>query len=134
MSVQSKDITIITDGNLTIIKGSPMSGKNTMLAGIALRTEKEDNLVILTETSLYDSGVLLKVADHYSEVLTGSIDRMVEVMSKIPANNIFIEQYDPINLADFRQYEKDMLTLKDVAKILDKKIFIGVYKKLKGYL
>ena len=46
--------------HLTVVSGVSGGGKNTLLAGIALHTPKEDNHVICTESWAWDCGVLQK--------------------------------------------------------------------------
>ena len=120
-------LTIARYPSLTVISGTCGGGKNTLLAGITLHTPKEDNHIILTETMGEHASVLLKGAATYSEIFTFDIVKVVDVIKSSPAKNIFIEQYH--NLGDWDQPVKDMRTLAELSKELDKNITICVYRR-----
>lgn len=120
-------LTIDKYKGFTILCGTSGGGKNTLLAGIALHTPKEDNHVICTESYKFDCGVLGKVANTYSEVFGFQLDKIIEIIHESPVKNIFIEQYQ--NLGDFSQPAKDMQNLARIAKDLDKNITICVNRR-----
>ena len=120
-------LTIDRYAALTVISGTSGGGKNILLAGIALNTQKKDNHVILTEVMVTDAGGLLQVADTFTEMFTFSMDKVVDVIKSSPAKNIFIEQYH--NLGDWDQPVKDIRTLAELSKELDKNITICVYRR-----
>ncbi len=112
---------------LTVISGTCGGGNNTLLAGIALDTSKEDNHVILTEVMVTAASGLLQIADTFTEMFTFDMEVIVEVIKSSPAKNIFIEQYQ--NTGGWDQPVKDIRTLAELSKELDKNITICVYRR-----
>tara|TARA_B100001105_G_scaffold119371_1_gene95624 strand:- start:1143 stop:1568 length:426 start_codon:yes stop_codon:yes gene_type:complete len=120
-------LTIDKYEGLTVLCGTSGGGKNTLLAGIALHTPKEDNHVICTESYTIDCGVLGKVAEMYSGMFDFQLDKVVKIICESSAKNIFIEQYH--NHGDFSQPVEDMKKLARIAKDLDKNITICVHRR-----
>jgi ABC-type lipoprotein export system ATPase subunit len=120
------NLTINKFPHLTIVSGISGGGKNTLLAGIALHTNKGDNHVICTECWANDCGVLQKVAKYHSQVIGGYIEGIIEIINESPVENIFIEQYQ--NCGNVNQPTKDMKLLSDLAKLLNKNITICVHR------
>ena len=122
----SRQSTLTVDGfeSLTIISGVSCSGKNTLLAGLALNYPVEHNHVICVESYVADCGGLGKVASFYSEVVGFDLGTVVGIVSESPAKNIFIEQYHRGSSSPF----EDMKTLIDLGNSLGKKIHICVHR------
>ena len=127
--VRNKEIEIARNyKGLTVISGTSGSGKNTMLAGIALRTPTEDNLLILTESYIGDFGY--NIADDFVEVPRLSFDDFLKLIEEAEQPNIFIEQWLHFSWGTTDQEQcSNMKKLSDLAFNLNKNIVVCIHRK-----
>lgn len=127
----SKELVTQRLGGLTIISGSSGSGKNTLMAGIALHCDPQDCLVVFTESRPEDN-VLGKVANsflHYTYGKTFNIDNLLSELDNSSCTSIFIEQYPPKSVYNAEQSIKGLDKLRHWCKENNKNIYICVHAR-----
>lgn len=116
-------------GGLTVISGTTLDGKNTLLAGIALHYDPQDCCVVFTESRPEDN-ILGKVANsflHYTYGNMSDIDVMLGEMSNLSCNTFFIEQFIPSYHGGVQKDLENLGKLKSWCKITGKEIYICVH-------
>lgn len=117
---------------LTIISSRSSCGKNTLLAGIMSNTDKEETLLVLTETSPYNAtGMIKSCASLIQDYREFDIDNVLFYLEQTTHENIFIEQYN--NLASDEEKLNDLIKLKTFCRDTGRNIYMCVYnRKEKG--
>ncbi|AUR86398.1 hypothetical protein NVP1084O_191 [Vibrio phage 1.084.O._10N.261.49.F5] len=121
-----KELVCQSFGNLTVISGSANSGKNTLLAGIALNYDKKDCIAVLTES--YDLK-LVRVCDVvYDQTIHNDTTEIIEALEGVTGKNIFIEQYQPKFTCNW-QPQDDMKQLMLWSKETNNNVYICVHSR-----
>ena len=121
-----KVININKFDNLTVISSTARAGKNTLMKGIMLGYNPEDNFTVLTESAEFSSGfhdLSKTMMSAYGDV---NLEKIVHEFEQTECNNLFVEQYISCGRNKNKQF-KDLNYLREYSKTSGKAVYICVH-------